>query len=87
MSRPAHRRQSRHFGAQDRPSCGSRPAGPRRQIRASPSRDQTAAALAVVTNRGRSGPVRVAEGVHLATVLGWFTDSLGFATYHPGPGE
>ena len=29
----------------------------------------------------------IAEGVHPATVLGWFTDSLGFATYHPGPGE
>jgi hypothetical protein len=29
----------------------------------------------------------LAEGVHPATVLGLFTDSLGFATYHPGPGE
>jgi hypothetical protein len=29
----------------------------------------------------------IAEGVHPATALGWFTDSLGFATYHPGPGE
>ena len=28
-----------------------------------------------------------AEGVHPATALGWFTDSLGFGTYHPGPGE
>jgi hypothetical protein len=28
----------------------------------------------------------VAEGVH-ATALGWFTDSLAFATYHPEPGE
>jgi hypothetical protein len=25
--------------------------------------------------------------LHPATALGWFTDSLGFATYHPGPGE
>jgi len=29
----------------------------------------------------------IAEGVHPATVLDWFTDSRGFATYHPGPGE
>jgi hypothetical protein len=29
----------------------------------------------------------MAEGVHPATALGWFTDSLGFATSHPGPGE
>jgi hypothetical protein len=29
----------------------------------------------------------IAEGVHPATLLGWFTDSLGFATYHPGPDE
>jgi hypothetical protein len=29
----------------------------------------------------------VAEGVHPATALGWFTDSLAFATYHPEPGE
>jgi hypothetical protein len=28
-----------------------------------------------------------AEGVHPATVVGWFTDSLGFATYRPEPGE
>jgi hypothetical protein len=28
-----------------------------------------------------------AEGVHPATALGWFTDSLAFATYHPEPGE
>jgi hypothetical protein len=25
----------------------------------------------------------IAEGVHPATALGWFTDGLGFATYHP----
>jgi hypothetical protein len=29
----------------------------------------------------------VAEGVHPATALGWFTDSLAFATYHAEPGE
>jgi hypothetical protein len=29
----------------------------------------------------------VAEGVHAATALGWFTDSLAFATYHPEPGK
>lgn len=29
----------------------------------------------------------VAEGVHPATALGWFTYSLAFATYHPEPGE
>jgi hypothetical protein len=29
----------------------------------------------------------VAEGVHPATALGWFTDSLAFATCHPEPGE
>jgi putative transposase len=29
----------------------------------------------------------VAEGVHPTTALGWFTDSLAFATYHPEPGE
>jgi IstB-like ATP binding protein len=25
--------------------------------------------------------------VHAAAALGWFTDSLAFATYHPEPGE
>jgi hypothetical protein len=35
----------------------------------------------------RAWPVFVAEGVHAATALGWFTDSLAFATYHPEPGE
>jgi hypothetical protein len=28
-----------------------------------------------------------AEAVHPAIALGWFTDSLAFATYHPEPGE
>ena len=28
-----------------------------------------------------------AEGAHTATAVGWFTDSLGFAAYHPEPGE
>jgi hypothetical protein len=29
----------------------------------------------------------VAEGVQPAAALGWFTDSLACATYHPEPGE
>jgi hypothetical protein len=38
-------------------------------------------------SRGELREFLIAEGVHPATVLDWFTDSLGFATYHPGPGE
>ena len=38
--------------------------------------------------RARRAPrVPHGRGVHPATALGWFTDSLGFVTYHPGPGE
>lgn len=32
-------------------------------------------------------PFLVADSVHPATTLGWFTDSLACATYHPEPGE
>jgi len=50
-----------------------------------------AAALRTVLYHRRPGVIAelhaflTAEGVHPATAVDWFTDSLGFAAYHPEP--